>query len=130
MILFIVVPPLFFFFFFWSRGSVGPCQTEPFVHVQGSVKQIRADRYGNDSRKRGLNWAGVGCVCVCVAEGGSLSHRPPEGRHHCWDPRTKDLSGVCPFFWFWWILLLLPYSLSCSSNFSSSLTSQCFIHFY
>lgn len=78
------------------------------------MKQIRADRYGNDSRKKGLEcvW-GLGCggVCVCVLRrgGDSLSHRPPEGRHHCWDPRTKDLSGVCPFFFrFLWILLPLP----------------------
>lgn len=34
------------------------------------MKQIRADRYGNDSRKKGLEcvWGlgqgGVGCVCV------------------------------------------------------------------
>ena len=37
------------------------------------------------------------CVRACVR---SLSHRPPEGRHYFWDPRTKDLSGVCPFFAF------------------------------
>ena len=63
-------PSSFFvlFFFCWSRGSVGPCQTEPFVHVQGSVKQIRADRYGNDSRKKGLEcvWGLGVCVCVCL----------------------------------------------------------------
>lgn len=89
MILFLIVPP-FFFFFFWSRGSVGPCQTEPFVHVQGSVKQIRADRYGNDSRKKGLEcvW-GLGCggVCVCIAEGGGI---------HCLIDHQKEgiIAGI------------------------------------
>lgn len=37
-------------------------------------------------------------VWVVCGGGASLSHRPPVERHHCC--RTKELTGVCPFFWF------------------------------
>lgn len=42
---------------------------------------------GTIAERRGWSvfggWVGVGCVCVAEGGGGSLSHRPPEGRHHC-----------------------------------------------
>jgi len=41
---------------------------------------------------------GGGRGCEASGRGGSVSSRPPEGRGHCRDAGTKELAGVCLFF--------------------------------
>lgn len=76
----------------FGLGQARPGQAKPFVHVQGTVKQIEADRYGNDSRKRGyevcMGW-GVSVFQTTRRKGTSLGCRNKGA--------TRSLSFFCLF---------------------------------
>lgn len=96
----------------WAVGhlgwaGLGWAWAKPFVHEQGTVKQIRADRYGNDSRKGGLwsvyrwGWRGFSVFQTTRRKRTSLGCRNKGAR--------RSLSSFVFFSpWLIWTLLYPP----------------------